>query len=639
MQILTPVLDDNVDPKAWMAFLLLLTGAGLIKLMFATVLPLTAQEAIWTTYAQHINVLQPHTLPVYPLLIKGVSHTLGDSLLALRLPGVVFSAIVPALAMWAARPLVGLRQATWVGAAALVFPPLAIVGVHIGPSSLIAALTIFIFGLSVRALTSGHLGFWLAAGVLLGLGVCTDVRMVLITLSVLAATVLLPRARKLLKHPPFLLALAISFWGLVPYGLMIKAGVLPIFMLNIPGSLHMLVNIWVWGLLLITPLYAFCIYKSLRIAHRRALAGDGLAGAMLVFITLPTILAVVMALSGRIDVPLFAMVGGLHLIFVPAATEAFLIRAETTDRKRLRMALVGIAPIWALFTITTLGLHQLVWAAPDRFLPQSEHWRLRHNTAGWQSLQRPIQSLVDKDAITDQKAIVAVTGFTHAAQLRHMLADQVDVYHLSVPDTDTPQYDQLSALWALGEDDLFDLPANTKVSLVLPVPPGGYASDTHMDFYTRLCQRFDRIMPEGIVTLAAGRDRVALYTAHTRTKAGPLHAGCPLFPNLYIHTPFAGAVLPNERITITGLAAVLTGMAKLELVIDGQVVGTANYGFKPDDFHVPPSLRYDPKYPNIGFAVDFDPRTLRPGAHTLSLRATRLDGVEVNSPEQLVYTK
>ncbi len=639
MLVLTPVLDDDVDPKLWAGLLMCLTLVGLIKLVFALVLPLGAHEAVWISYAQNLNLTNPHSLPVYPALLKGISTLLGESVLSWRLGGWLIGAILPLVVVWAARPLVGLRQAVWAGLVSLVLPPLTLSGVRVGVDSLLALETLVIFGLVIRTLNSKTIGLWLLCGFVIGIGICTDPRMVLLAASLLMGVVVLSAGRSAWRHPPFLLAFAISLWGFWPYVALLSQGLMTGLPSPLPLSFEKSFLGLFLGLLLITPLMVYGFVKGFQIVYRRALNGQGLAGATLVFMALPTAYGVVLLALGQIDLPLLAMLSALFVIVIPAATEAFLVRAPNSEARRIRLGLVCLAPVWALFTVTSLGLYQVAWAAPDRFLPKSEQWRLKGEFASWQAVKRPVESLLDSHQSLPHQTVVAVGGHEHAARIAQLIEHQAPVYHLATPADLGTAHELRAARWGQGEEALMGLAPGTPVVLALKTPDQIYDGPADTTFRTRLCQRFDTIEPAGQVTLAPGRERVALYTAYTRAEPRPLQAGCPLFPDLYIHSPGPGEVLPQGPIRITGLASAMTGIAKLEVVLDGQPLGIAHYGFAPDDITVPPALRFDPMFPELGFAYELDTRALRPGAHVLSLRATRVDGREVNGAEQTIYIR
>ena len=81
------------------------------------------------------------------------------------------------------------------------------------------------------------------------------------------------------------------------------------------------------------------------------------------------------------------------------------------------------------------------------------------------------------------------------------------------------------------------------------------------------------------------------------------------------------------------------GLQGVEVLLDGKVVGTANYG-RPN----PGTAAYwkfskDPNHPDVGFHAQVDASSVGPGRHWLGLRLHGADGSVEDWPEQPVVIR
>ncbi|MEH7009815.1 Ig-like domain-containing protein [Neobacillus niacini] len=90
----------------------------------------------------------------------------------------------------------------------------------------------------------------------------------------------------------------------------------------------------------------------------------------------------------------------------------------------------------------------------------------------------------------------------------------------------------------------------------------------------------------------------------------------------FIDTPSAGSTV-NGMIKVRGWILDTSGVSKVEVLVDGQVVGQAQYGrSRPDVLNVFPEYQNA----NAGYEFDFDTRSLTNGSHSISVKATSKTG-------------
>ena len=98
-------------------------------------------------------------------------------------------------------------------------------------------------------------------------------------------------------------------------------------------------------------------------------------------------------------------------------------------------------------------------------------------------------------------------------------------------------------------------------------------------------------------------------------------------PSVFIDTPTQGAVVSGV-VTVSGWAIdntmpTGTGIGSVQILIDGSVIGTANYGvYRADVCGAYPGR---PGCPNVGFTYQLNTAALNPGSHTLTAMAADTD--------------
>ena len=175
------------------------------------------------------------------------------------------------------------------------------------------------------------------------------------------------------------------------------------------------------------------------------------------------------------------------------------------------------------------------------------------------------------------------------------------------------------------------------VVILLPLPPYLYDDPAETAFREQLCRSFSRIEPVDTVTAPPGR--LVMQTFIARVGGAPEGAApCPFLPAVYIGWPKRNAILDGSGLgAFNGLAAAPGGIARVDIRLDGRVVGRAKLGLAPPGAPIPAALAYDPDYPRLRFAFHLPRAALTRGAHQLAARVTARDGSIAATETRTIY--
>jgi beta-N-acetylglucosaminidase len=114
----------------------------------------------------------------------------------------------------------------------------------------------------------------------------------------------------------------------------------------------------------------------------------------------------------------------------------------------------------------------------------------------------------------------------------------------------------------------------------------------------------------------------SLFTILVFFSSGKVLASEPLSPKGYIDTPVNGAPI-NGSSVVKGWFLDGSGVSKIEILVDGQIMGTAEYGSGRSDV-----LKVFPEYQNAnsGFQFTLDTKYITNGQHTLTVKETGENG-------------
>lgn len=275
---------------------------------------------------------------------------------------------------------------------------------------------------------------------------------------------------------------------------------------------------------------------------------------------------------------------------------------------------------WALSNgLLCVGLG---WLAVLATLPGGSAW------LAWLGIQPATFAATDRlrDAVRQRLATlpadtaVVADNFELAARLGFMLGDGRRPYSLAHR-LDAKHGRALQ--WSIWGRDEGALEALRRRPLLLVVDEGALAPQRREPWNQHLCDLFPGLRADGELAIAEGRDRILLY----RRMPGA-QGRCDLPALARMRQPDAGAVLAGH-VAVTGWAIQDgSGVARVEVLLDGRVAALAHYGIEDVEVRSQWPRSDDPGQPDVGFSAALDLRGVAPGRHELALRVLGRDGRE-----------
>ncbi|UDF03180.1 glycosyltransferase family 39 protein [Asticcacaulis sp. AND118] len=583
----------------------------------------------------------------FPLLSRLVTVIFGLDVLPLRILSLLIATAIPFAIWFMARPVVPAREAIWAAILSLLIPPLSMSGTIFYPEGLLQLLLALMLGCLLRAFKTDEWKWWLLTGLCGALGLFVHFRFLFPGAGIVLFALLTPAGRKLWMRPKFWATGGVAALGFVPsllYNVFNDWPAIAFHVTNRPvwrPELKLMTAFLNQQIGLVSPVFfvglAFAAKKLVWDQRRKAIALLGIVGAFIFgfyFLQSPANAQIMPHWPFLAYVPLVAGLPGVLIGFVD--------RAKSFNGRRIRQVLLALGPVLALATGIGITVYEYAWANTAK-LPwqwralnfmRNENWTVLHPT------------LTEAEAVARQRfgpqVAVAVSGHVPAVRLEFPNRPTRAFYTLGEPYDRFSRFGTARQAWALGFDDLITAQAGKGVVLVLPEPSYLYHQPEELKFRNTLCRRFDQIKLHRRVELPPGRNVVAFYTARVRKDAVTPAAAvpCALLPELYIAQPPRGQFLDGAAETnYFGIAADAQGVTKVDVLIDGKPVTPGNYGLDPEGFKTPSELSYDPHWPKLQFDFRLDKAGLKPGPHTLSLRATRTDGTTVEGGAKTIYVK
>ncbi len=194
---------------------LLVAATVLVHLALAGWIPLSPQEAYYWQYARHLDLSYFDHPPLAAWTIRLATWALGDGVRAIRAAAALHAALFGGFFFLAARRLFDGRTAVVAMVALLVTPLFSLGATVITPDAPLLAGWAAALHFTVLALDTGRGPWLLAAGAAVGWAVLGKYTGWLLAPQILAALLLDPRGRRLLRSPwPYLgLVLAIAIFA------------------------------------------------------------------------------------------------------------------------------------------------------------------------------------------------------------------------------------------------------------------------------------------------------------------------------------------------------------------------------------------------------------------------------------------
>ena len=597
--------EESVAQRTfWALFVVVL----LVKLLVAARLPLFVDEAFYWLEGQHLAAAYSD-LPGLTAWLTRLGVTLGgDNPLALRLPFLVLAALVPLMVVRIASREFGELRGWQAGSFALLLPLAGTLGLMALPDAAMALATLLCVDAGARLLRRVTAGAALELALGLAIGALSHYRFIAVIGVGLVALLLLPDGRRVLRD--------VRVWTAVAFG---AAAWTPLVVWNLdnadaglrfqlverhPWAFHV-EGLWFIAIqaLLVTPL----LFAALALAAWRGQRS-----------TLP---------ASRY----LALLGGLVVL-------GFFALGFFADTERVSfhwplpgyLALLPLLPLvlsqwprwlrgltWgtaAVGLVLTLGYYVAVSIPEVRARTAAEKW-YPSNFAGWDSLADAV-----RDELGDMPpgTQVVADNFKVGAELGFALGDA------SIPVLDHPlnhrhgRAPQLR-LWGLqtkGREEWADAP----VLLVAGVSEVQYKN--LLKHYHALCEAVGPLPPPRVLNVDHGRQRFLLFRLDGHASEGP----CVAPAMAWLDSPESGATVGRE-FTLDGWAFKDgVGLARVEALLDGRVVGDLEYGIDNPGVALFWRTSNDPQHPRVGLRGTIDLGDVQPGRHWLGLRLHGNDG-------------
>lgn len=582
----------------------------------------------------------------FPLLSRPVTLVFGMEVLPLRVLSLLIATAIPFAIWFMAKPVVPARQAMWAAILSLLIPPLSMSGTIFYPEGLLQLLLALMLGCLLRAFKTDEWKWWLLTGLCGALGLFVHFRFLFPGAGIVLFALLTTAGRQLWTRPKFWATGAVAALGLLPsllYNVFNDWPAIAFHVTNRPvwrPELKLMTAFLNQQVGLVTPVFFVGLIfaaKTMCWDHwRKPLALLGIVGVFIFafyFVQSPANAQIMPHWPFLAYVPL--------VVGLPGVLIGFVDQAKTMGARRLRQGVLALGPVLALGVGIGITVYEYAWAHTEK-LPwqwkqinfmRNEDWTVLHPT------------LIEAEAVARQQfgpeVAVAVSGHVPAVRLEFPNRPARTFYTLGEPYDGFSRFGTARQTWGLGQRDLIKAKAGKGVVLVLPDPSYLYHQPEELSFRRDLCQRFDDLMLYKRIELPPGRNVVAFYTGRLRKDAVTSPpAPCALLPELYIAQPPRGQFLEaNAQTNYFGIAADVQGVTRVDILIDGKPVTQGHYGLDPEGFKTPDALRYDPNWPKLQFDFKLDKAGLKPGAHTLSLRATRTDGSTIEGAEKTLYIR
>jgi hypothetical protein len=295
----------------------------------------------------------------------------------------------------------------------------------------------------------------------------------------------------------------------------------------------------------------------------------------------------------------------------------------------MRRALWALA---ALGLLAGLGYYAAVSAPALRARAADSKW-YPSNFAGWDVLARDVARTratmpAGTTLLADNFKIGAELGFALDDPRIAVLDHPLNAHHGRAP--------QLR-LWGLHSDGRDRGEASPRLLVV-------GAADVEYKHQLRrwhdLCAMVGPLPPPRVLNIDGGRQRFLLFAL-----TGPRGDGPCVAPAMaWIDAPEAGAVVAR-RFALQGWAFKDgVGLSKVEVLVDGAVAATADYGMpRPEVVGFWRKWRdggsTDPQQPRVGFRADIDLGARGPGTYRIGVRLHGRDGSVEDWPERTVVLR
>lgn len=611
-------MPQRSEQRTRLAFLLLWSLVLLVKAALAAKLPLFVDEAFYWQEGQH-PAWAYSDLPGLTAWLARIGVAIGgDNTLALRAPFLLIAAAIPWLvAMTTAREFG--RTAGWTAASFAVLLPLAgTLGLLAVPDTAMVLATLLCMDAIARMLRAVSATATSELAIGLAIGALSHYRFIAVIAVGFAALLLLAEGRRLLRDPRVWIAIAVGAAAWTP--------------------------LVAWNMENAEAGLRFQLVDR----HPWAFHADGLWFVLIQALLVSPLLLVALAAAGwaqrgsaRTVPRVYALMGALVVL-------GFFVLGFFADTERVSFhwplpGYVALLPLlpgllatwprrWRLATVATaaiglvslLGYYAAVSIPALRARAAAEKW-YPGNFAGWTELAEATRA---QRAAMPRNTWIVVDNFKLGAELGFALGNpdiQVLDHPLNRKHGRAPQL----RLWGLDSDGRGDW-GQTPVLLVVGGSDVQYRS--LLARYHWLCEQVGPLPPPRVVNVDHGRQRFLLFRLPER--AAPAGSACTTPAMAWVDAPAAGDKV-GPRFEIAGWAFKDgVGIRRVEVLLDGKVLGDAQYGIASPGTAAYWRISTDPGHPDVGFRANVDASAFSSGRHWLGLRLHGRDGSVEDWSEQ-----
>ena len=615
----------------------------LVKLFLAFNLDLYSDE-IFYWQASTYPALAYSDLPFMTALLVGIGSSLDTgNPFTVRIIFIILGSSIPFLIYWLALPIIGKRQAIDSATLSLCVPLLGFIGLLAVPDVPLIFWGILSIGFFERALRTNQTKFWLLTGLMVALGFCTHYRFILYPVSAIFFLLCFKPARKQWSNPKLWLTIITSVLGLIP-----------ILWFNITNDLESalfyfverhpwefqtngLLHVFKQALVVSPPLYLMFLITIYHM-YLKAKANE-LAPALLLSFSLTNLLVYLVLApwadlnSTNIHWPLSGYIP--LLVFTPfALRETYQWASDkfsTTIARKLCRIIPAIGFSGTIIAFIAVGSQAFQLPIQALIGPGI----LSNKMAGWDEFASHTQELLERE-FPEIKPIIVTDNYYTAAQSEFAgLSRQVFTLDRSksVRDGRLTQYE----IWQKHESALSSITGipvlyiNEDSTLTTP--------DKHR-LLAVMCHYVDNMEIVDELSLYKGEKSFSFYRSDNLLgkNVDPLYRAdpCPFPPNAWIDYPKDGDII-TDNISVDGWAFNEDiGIERIELVINNEIIATANYGIERTDVVSAMSVNHDPNSPHLGFKILFNTTTIPNGKTALAIDLINRQGTRVRYGERIV---
>ncbi len=606
-------------------------GAGflfilILKLYLASILDLYSDEIFYWWASTRLS-LAYSDLPFMTALLAGLGSNFEPaSAFQVRSLFLLLGSALPLLVYWVALPIYGRKQALESAILTLCLPLGGFMGLLAVPDVPLVCFGLLSIGSFERALRLNRWSYWLLTGLWVALGLCTHYRFFLYPLAAIVFLLLYPPARSQWRNPRLWSAMLIATLGLIP-----------ILWFNLSNQLSSasfyLVERHPWefqplGLLhvfkqagLVTPPLYLVFLFTIWALYQQSLRRMDSAALLLCFAI--TNLSVYLVLAPWTDADSTSIHWPLSgyfplLIAVPAALRSLHEILLRRYSKRSARQIIGAIPVigFAGTLVALLGVGSQAFQEPLQGIVGTGV--LSNKMAGWREFGSHSGAILNRVSLPAEPLILTDNYYT-AAQAEFAGLSRVTLTLDQDKAIRDGRITQLR-LWNKSLDDLGQYEGQPALYITED-------STLEIDEKTALmdlaCNASSELRYIDELKLFNGDKAFSYYYIDALVdpnRSDPVRAApCP-YP---IH---AWLDLPVHDAELSGLTEIAgwaynedIGVDRVELLIDGERITTAEYGISREDVVSVRNIRTDPNAPALGFGLLLDTSLLENGSHELAI--------------------